>query len=211
MNKKKRYKILSCLSNINNNPVTELMFRSSFELLISVILSAQSTDVSVNKVTSKLYAVANTPSDIISMGINGLTLLIKNIGLYNKKAVYIINTCKILLKKHNGLIPSSRKELESLPGVGRKTANIILNAIFNKKTIAVDTHVFRVCNRTNFVAGKTVIEVEKKLVRTVPDIFKLKFHNLFILHGRYICKSRIPKCKICIINKYCEFNEKTSD
>jgi len=208
MDTKNRNKILCCLSNANKNPITELSFKTPFELLISVILSAQSTDISVNKVTSQLYAFAQKPEDIIYLGINRLKCFIKNIGLYNLKARYIIQTCEILLKKYDGIVPNCRKRLESLPGVGRKTANIILNTIFNKKTIAVDTHVFRVCNRTHFVLGNTPLEVEKKLIKVVPDIFKLKFHNLFVLHGRYICKSRNPKCKTCIINKYCEYDSK---
>ncbi|QTM69351.1 endonuclease III [Buchnera aphidicola (Hormaphis cornu)] len=205
MNIQIRLKILAALSSTYNNPTTELVYQSPFELLISVILSAQATDVSVNKATLYLYAIANTPQGILSIGIDNLKIFIKSIGLYRSKATYIIKTCKILLNKHQGIVPNNRTDLESLPGVGRKTANVILNTIFNQKVIAVDTHVFRVCNRTGFAVGKTVREVEQKLVKLVPESFKRNFHNLLIQHGRYICKARLPKCNICVIDKYCKY------
>lgn len=208
MNKAIRYKILFLLKNTYPEPKTELIFSSDFELLLSVMLSAQSTDIMVNKVTKKLFQVANTPKTILLLGEKRLSSYIKSIGLYNIKASNIIRTSFLLLTKYNGIIPNNRLALESFPGVGRKTANIILNILFQQKTIAVDTHVFRVSNRTNFVKGKNVKEVEKKLMKAVPDTFKLNFHFLFVLHGRYICTAKKIKCNICSIYQLCEFKKK---
>ncbi|QCI20272.1 endonuclease III [Buchnera aphidicola (Brachycaudus cardui)] len=208
MNKKKRYKILSLFYTQDSDPKTELIFSSDFELLLSVILSAQSTDLTVNKITKKLFKIANTPESIVFLGLERLTKCIKNVGLYNTKALNIIRTSFLIAYKYNGNIPNNRTILESLPGVGRKTANIILNTIFKKNTIAVDTHVFRVANRTNFAKGKNVQDVEKKLMKVVPPFFKLKIHSWFVLHGRYICTARKVKCNMCLIYNLCEFNEK---
>lgn len=193
----------------NVNPKIELNFNSDFELLISVLLSAKSTDISVNKATKKLYQIANSPEKILSLGIQKLKIFIKNIGLYNNKAENIMKICKILIKKHNSVIPENRELLEELPGIGRKSANIILNVIFKWLTIGVDTHVFRVSNRTKFALGKNVKIVEKKLLNCVPNKYKLNFHHLFVLHGRYICIARRPKCNICNIYDLCEFKNKT--
>jgi len=208
MNKKKRYHILSLFHKENPDPNIELIFSSDFELLLSVILSAQSTDDMVNKITANLFSIANTPESILQLGYDKLKNCIKKIGLYNKKALYIIQSAYLIKNKFNNKIPSNRTELESLPGVGRKTANIILNVLFNKKTIAVDTHVFRVANRTGFSRGKNTIDVEKKMIKIVPSIFKKNVHLWFVLHGRYICTARKLKCKICLINKLCEFDKK---
>ncbi|QCI17529.1 endonuclease III [Buchnera aphidicola (Acyrthosiphon lactucae)] len=208
MNKETRYEILSIFNAQYPKNKTELVFSSDFELLLSVILSAQSSDVIVNKVTKILFKQANTPESILLLGLEGLKNYIKHIGLYNIKASNIIRTSSLILTKYNGIIPNNRIELESLPGVGRKTSNVILNILFKKKTIAVDTHVFRVSNRTNFAKGKNVNEVEKKLIKVVPDIFKLNFHSWFVLHGRYICTARKIKCDICLIFKLCEFKKK---
>ncbi|AWH90646.1 endonuclease III [Buchnera aphidicola (Melanaphis sacchari)] len=208
MNKEKRYKILSLFYKNNPTPKTELIFSSGFELLISVILSAQSTDIMVNKVTRKLFKVANTPQSILQIGYTKLRNYINSLGLYNKKARNIINTSLILINRYNNKIPKHRIELESLPGVGRKTANIILNILFHKKTIPIDTHVFRVSNRTGFARGNSVAKVEKKINRVVPSLFKKNIHFWFVLHGRYICRSRALKCNICLINKLCEFSKK---
>ncbi|QIQ41727.1 MAG: endonuclease III [Buchnera aphidicola (Microlophium carnosum)] len=208
MNNKKRYNILSLFYKKYPDPNIELVYSSDFELLLSVILSAQSTDFSVNKTTKILFQRANTPESILLLGLNNLKNYIRNIGLYNTKALNIIRTSFLILNKYNGIVPNNRIELESLPGVGRKTSNIILNILFKKKTIAVDTHVFRVSNRTNFAKGKNVKEVEKKLIKVVPNIFKLNFHSWFVLHGRYICTARKIKCNICLIFKLCEFNKK---
>ncbi|HFE37465.1 MAG TPA: endonuclease III [Gammaproteobacteria bacterium] len=211
MNKQKRSVIFNRLKAENPNPTTELKYQSPFELLISVMLSAQATDVSVNKATDKLYPVANTPQAILDLGLDELKKYIKTIGLYNTKAVNVIKTCKILLQEHNGEVPNTRKELEALPGVGRKTANVILNTAFGEPTIAVDTHIFRVCNRTHIAPGKTVEEVEKKLLKFTPDEFKLDAHHWLILHGRYVCIARKPRCASCIIEDLCEFKNKTED
>ena len=208
MNKEKRRKIFTILQKSNLNPTTELNYRSNFELLIAVILSAQTTDISVNRVTAKLYTVANTPESILSLGEEVLLNYINSIGLYRNKTKYIIQTCKILVQKYEGKVPNSRKNLESLPGVGRKTANIILNIAFDKQTIAVDTHVFRVSNRTYLAPGKNVNEVEKNLLKYVPKIFLKNAHNLLVLHGRYICKSKNPKCDQCLIHQFCEYKNK---
>ncbi|WAI11885.1 MAG: endonuclease III [Buchnera aphidicola (Macrosiphum albifrons)] len=208
MNKEKRYKILSLFNSKYPEPKIELIFSSDFELLLSVMLSAQSTDFIVNKTTKILFKIANTPESILSLGLACLKNYIKDIGLYNTKALNIIRSSFLILTKYNGIIPNNRIELESLPGVGRKTSNVLLNILFKKKTIAVDTHVFRVSNRTNFAKGKNVKEVEMKLMKVVPNIFKLNFHTWFVLHGRHICTARKIKCNICLIFKQCEFNKK---
>ncbi|PHM65394.1 endonuclease III [Xenorhabdus stockiae] len=209
MNKQKRVEILTRLRDNNPTPTTELVFNSPFELLISVLLSAQATDVSVNKATAKLYPVANTPQAILDLGVDGLKEYIKTIGLYNTKAENVIKTCRILLEKHQGEVPEDRAALEALPGVGRKTANVVLNTAFGWPTIAVDTHIFRVSNRTQFAPGKNVDEVEKKLLKVVPDEFKVDCHHWLILHGRYTCIARKPRCGSCIIEDLCEFEDKT--
>ncbi|QTL38238.1 endonuclease III [Xenorhabdus budapestensis] len=209
MNKQKRVEILTRLRDNNPNPTTELVFNSPFELLISVLLSAQATDVSVNKATARLYPVANTPQAILDLGVDSLKEYIKTIGLYNTKAENVIKTCRILLEKHQGEVPENRIALEALPGVGRKTANVVLNTAFGWPTIAVDTHIFRVSNRTQFAPGKNVDEVEKKLLQVVPDEFKVDCHHWLILHGRYTCIARKPRCGSCIIEDLCEYADKT--
>jgi len=191
-------------------PTTELEYRSEFELLVAVILSAQATDVSVNLATQKLYKVANTPAAIVRLGVRGLIPYIRHIGLYNGKAKNIVATCRILLKKHGGLVPATRHELEALPGVGRKTANVILNTAFGQPTIAVDTHIFRVSNRTGLAPGKTPLAVEKRLLEVVPDRFKQHAHHWLILHGRYTCVARKPNCTTCVIADLCEYSDKTT-
>ncbi|EKK5375025.1 endonuclease III [Morganella morganii] len=208
MNKEKRIEILTRLRDNNPQPTTELLFDSPFELLISVLLSAQATDVSVNKATRPLYAVANTPQAILDLGVDGVKTYIKTIGLFNTKAENVIKTCRMLVELHNGEVPEDRAALEALPGVGRKTANVVLNTAFGWPTIAVDTHIFRVCNRTKFAPGKNVDEVEQKLLRVVPAEFKVDCHHWFILHGRYTCIARKPRCGSCIIEDLCEFSEK---
>lgn len=197
--------LFSRLKKRNPEPTTELVYSSNFELLISVILSAQATDVSVNKATDKLYKVANTPESILSLGLAKLKQYIKTIGLYNSKAENVIKTCDILVNKFNSEVPQTRKELESLPGVGRKTANVILNTAFGEPTIAVDTHIFRISNRTGLASGKTPIEVENKLLEVVPNIYKHDAHHWLILHGRYICTAKKPKCEDCCIADICDF------
>ncbi|EOG5445396.1 endonuclease III [Morganella morganii] len=208
MNKEKRIEILTRLRDNNPQPTTELLFDSPFELLISVLLSAQATDVSVNKATRPLYAVANTPQAILDLGVDGVKSYIKTIWLFNTKAENVIKTCRMLVELHNGEVPEDRAALEALPGVGRKTANVVLNTAFGWPTIAVDTHIFRVCNRTKFAPGKNVDEVEQKLLRVVPAEFKVDCHHWFILHGRYTCVARKPRCGSCIIEDLCEFSEK---
>ncbi|QLK88002.1 endonuclease III [Arsenophonus endosymbiont of Aphis craccivora] len=208
MNKQKRIDILTRLRDNNPTPTTELVFNSPFELLISVLLSAQATDISVNKATAKLYQIANTVEKMLALGINEIKHYIKTIGLFNTKAENIIKTCQILIEKYNSQVPENREALESLPGVGRKTANVVLNTAFGWPTIAVDTHIFRVCNRTNFAPGKNVIEVEQKLIKVVPIEFKVDCHHWFILHGRYTCIARKPRCGSCIIEDLCEFKDK---
>ncbi|MDW6003466.1 endonuclease III [Vibrio mangrovi] len=208
MNKQKRTEILERLRENNPKPQTELNWNSPFELLISVLLSAQATDVSVNKATDKLYPVANTPQAILALGVDGLKEYIKTIGLFNSKAENVIKTCRILLDKYQGEVPEDREALESLPGVGRKTANVVLNTAFGWPTIAVDTHIFRVSNRTRFAPGKNVDEVEQKLLKVVPKEFKIDVHHWLILHGRYTCVARKPRCGSCIIEDLCEFKEK---
>ena len=209
MNKQKRHEIFTRLQAANPHPTTELHYTSPFELLIAVILSAQATDVGVNKATDKLYKVANTPKAILKLGEAGLKKYIKTIGLFNSKASNIIKTCAILLEQHNGKVPQTREALEALPGVGRKTANVILNTAFGQPTIAVDTHIFRVSNRTGIAPGKTVLEVEKKLLKNVPDEFKHDAHHWLILHGRYVCVARKPRCPECIIHDLCDYRHKT--
>lgn len=208
MNKQKRIDILTRLRDNNPTPTTELVFNSPFELLISVLLSAQATDIGVNKATAKLYPIANTAEKMLALGINEIKHYIKTIGLFNTKAENIIKTCQILIDKYNSQVPENREALESLPGVGRKTANVVLNTAFGWPTIAVDIHIFRVCNRTNFAPGKNVIEVEQKLIKVVPIEFKVDCHHWFILHGRYTCIARKPRCGSCIIEDLCEFNDK---
>ena len=189
-------------------PTTELVYETPFELLVAVILSAQATDVSVNKATQKLYPVARTPEAILALGVDGLKPYIRTIGLFNSKAENIIKTCRILIEQHSSEVPRTRPELEALPGVGRKTANVILNTAFGEPTIAVDTHIFRVSNRTGIAHGKTPLEVEKRLVRLTPDEFKKDAHHWLILHGRYVCKARKPLCGECAIVEWCEYRKK---
>lgn len=209
MNKMKRTEIFQRLRAENPEPTTELKFTSDFELLISVILSAQATDVSVNKATEKLYQVAGTPEEIAALKVDGLKKYIKTIGLFNTKAANIIKTCNSLIQNHNSQVPSTREELEALPGVGRKTANVVLNTAFRQIAIAVDTHIFRISNRTGIAPGKNVLEVEKKLVKLVPEEFLLDAHHWLILHGRYICVARKPRCSACVIEDLCEFKKKS--
>ncbi|MBE9548129.1 MAG: endonuclease III [Proteobacteria bacterium] len=208
MNRDKRIEIFRRWRQIDPNPTTELNYSTPFELLIAVILSAQATDIGVNKATRRLYPVANTPEAILTLGLDGLKNYIRTIGLYNSKAANIIKTCKILIERDQGIVPDDRALLESLPGVGRKTANVVLNTAFGHPTIAVDTHIFRVGNRTGIAKGKTPLEVEKRLLRLIPDEFKLDAHHWLILHGRYICKARKPNCPECIIRDLCEYKHK---
>ncbi|OOE86555.1 endonuclease III [Salinivibrio siamensis] len=208
MNKEKRRHILERLRDNNPNPQTELNWSTPFELLIAVLLSAQATDVSVNKATDKLYPVANTPEGLLALGVDGVKSYIKNIGLFNSKAENVIKTCRALIEQHNGEVPESREALEALPGVGRKTANVVLNTAFGWPTIAVDTHIFRVSNRTKFAMGKNVNDVEEKLIKVVPKEFKVDVHHWLILHGRYTCLARKPRCGSCIIEDLCEYKEK---
>ncbi|ACO78132.1 endonuclease III/Nth [Azotobacter vinelandii CA] len=211
MNADKRREIFRRFQEDNPTPTTELLYSSPFELLISVILSAQATDVSVNKATARLFPVANTPEAILSLGVEGLSEYIKSIGLFNSKAKNIIETCRILIEKHDSQVPDNREALEALPGVGRKTANVVLNTAFRHFTMAVDTHIFRVSNRTRLAPGKNVLEVERKLVRLVPKEYLLDAHHWLILHGRYVCKARKPLCGSCRIEDLCEYKHKTSD
>ncbi len=190
-------------------PTSELKYDSTFELLISVLLSAQATDISVNKATAKLYPVANTPETIFALGVNGLSPYIKTIGLFNSKAKNAIATCQILIDRHNSEVPEDRAALEALPGVGRKTANVVLNTAFGHPTIAVDTHIFRVSNRTGLAPGKDVVAVENKLIKFVPKEFKVDAHHWLILHGRYTCVARKPRCGSCIIEDLCDYKQKT--
>ncbi len=208
MNKAKRHEIFTRLKQANPEPTTELVYSSPFELLIAVILSAQATDVSVNKATTKLFAVANTPQDVLALGETGLKKHIKTIGLYNSKARNIIQTCRLLINKHGGKVPEQQHELEALPGVGRKTANVVRNTAFGHPTIAVDTHIFRVANRTGIAPGKTVLEVERKLLKFVPAEFRQDAHHWLILHGRYTCMARKPRCGSCVIEDLCEYKHK---
>ena len=208
MNREKRSAIYSTLRKLNPSPDTELHYKNPFELLISVILSAQATDISVNKATDKLYPVAATPEAIHALGVAGLKPYIRTIGLFNSKAENIIKTCRILIDEYDSQVPRTREALESLPGVGRKTANVILNTAFGEPTIAVDTHIFRVSNRTGIAKGKTPLEVEKRLLRLTPEEFKKDAHHWLILHGRYTCKARRPLCGECPIVEWCEYNKK---
>ncbi len=208
MNRDKRFEIFSRLQKDNPNPTTELNYHSTFELLIAVILSAQATDKGVNIATAKLYHVANTPEAIFQLGEAGLKKHIKTIGLFNTKAKNIINTCKILIEEHNSCVPDDQEKLESLPGVGRKTANVVRNTAFGHATMAVDTHIFRVSNRTRIAPGKNVLEVEKKLVKFIPKEFLLDAHHWLILLGRYTCVARKPRCGSCLIEDLCEYKEK---
>lgn len=209
MNKQKRHEIFARLRDDNPNPTTELEYSDPFELLIAVILSAQATDVGVNKATRKLYPVANTPEAIYALGVDGLKEYIKTIGLFNAKAENVIKTCRILIDQHNSQVPENRKDLEALPGVGRKTANVVLNTAFGHPTMAVDTHIFRVSNRTKIAPGKNVNEVEQKLLRFVPKEFLQDAHHWLILLGRYVCVARKPKCGSCLIEDLCEYKDKT--
>lgn len=211
MNAAKRREIFRRFQEDNPTPTTELIYNTPFELLIAVILSAQATDAAVNKATAKLFPVANTPEAILALGIEGLSEYIKSIGLFNSKAKNIIGTCRILIEKHNSQVPDNREALEALPGVGRKTANVVLNTAFRHFTMAVDTHIFRVSNRTRIAPGKNVLEVERKLVKLVPKEYLLNAHHWLILHGRYVCKARKPLCGSCRIEDLCEYKHKTSD
>ncbi len=211
MNKAKREQFFARLQAENPQPSTELNYTSNFELLISVILSAQATDKSVNKATALLYPIANTPQKILDLGLEGLKQYIKTIGLYNSKAANIIKTCRILSAQHAGEVPNDRKALEALPGVGRKTANVILNTAFGQPTIAVDTHIFRLSNRTSLAKGKTVRQVEDQLMKNVPKRYTQYAHHWLILHGRYVCVARKPKCACCVVEDLCEYEEKTLD
>jgi len=211
MNKLKRSEIFSRLQADNPHPKTELEYASSFELLVAVALSAQSTDKGVNKATQKLFAVANTPEKILSLGEAGLKKHIRTIGLYNTKAANIIKTCKMLIEQHGSEVPDDQEALEALAGVGRKTANVIRNTAFGHPTMAVDTHIFRVSNRTKIAPGKNVLEVEKKLLKFIPDEYMLNAHHWLILLGRYTCIARTPRCGSCIIEDLCECKQKTTD
>lgn len=209
MNKDKRVQIFARLQAANPNPTTELEYDSVFELLISVILSAQATDVSVNKATATLYKEANTPEAILKLGLKGLKSHIKTIGLYNTKAANVLKTCKALISEHEGVVPNNREALEALPGVGRKTANVVLNTAFGEPTMAVDTHIYRLSNRIGLAPGKTVRQVEDKLIRLTPKEFLRDAHHWLILHGRYVCVARTPRCGSCIIEDLCEYKQKT--
>ncbi len=210
MNAGKRREIFLRLQSANPHPTTELEYNSPFELLVAVMLSAQATDVSVNAATRYLYPVANTPQAILDLGEEKLRGFIERIGLYKTKAKHVIQTCRLLIEQHKSAVPQTREALEALPGVGRKTANVILNTAFGQPTIAVDTHIFRISNRTRLAPGKDVVEVEKKLIKFVPEEFKLDAHHWLILHGRYICQARKPKCGACIIHDLCEYKRKES-
>jgi endonuclease-3 len=210
MNLEKRQAFFELLKENNPNPETELEYSSPFELLIAVLLSAQATDVSVNKGTRELFKVANTPQALLNLGEEGVRPYIQHIGLFNSKGRHIQETCRILIDKHGGNVPQHREGLESLPGVGRKTANVILNTAFGQATIAVDTHIFRVSNRTGLAHGKDVVEVEEKLLKRVPKEFLQDAHHWLILHGRYTCKARNPECAQCIVEPLCSFKQKTN-
>ena len=208
MNPAKRREIFTRFRAANPHPTTELEYSTPFELLVAVMLSAQATDVSVNHATRQLFPVAGTPQAILALGEKKLSAYIQRIGLYKTKAMHVMQTCRLLVERHGGAVPESREELEALPGVGRKTANVILNTAFGQPVIAVDTHVFRVANRIGLAPGKTVLEVENKLLKVVPDEFKHDAHHWLILHGRYVCQARKPKCGACIIRDLCEYKEK---
>jgi len=208
MNATQRTEFFRRLKSAIPEPKTELLYHSPFELLVAVILSAQATDVGVNKATRKLFPVANTPEQILSLGLDGLKDYIRTIGLYNSKAENIIKTCRILIERHDGQVPRDRESLEALPGVGRKTANVVLNTAFGEPTIAVDTHIFRVANRTGLAPGRTPLQVEKRLLRAVPAEFLKDAHHWLILHGRYTCKARNPACTECVVRDLCSFKSK---
>ena len=210
MNKAKRQEIFERLRAANPSPTTELNYASPFELLVAVILSAQATDKGVNKATARLFPVANTPRAIRALGVDGLRDYIRTIGLFNSKAANIIKTCEILVERHAGRVPDERAALEALPGVGRKTANVVLNTAFGHPTMAVDTHIFRVANRTGIAPGKNVLEVEKRLTRLIPKEFQADAHHWLILHGRYTCVARKPRCGSCLIEDLCEYRHKTA-
>ncbi|MEL0616631.1 endonuclease III [Cobetia marina] len=208
MNAQKRLEIFTRLRNENPEPRTELEWSTPFELLIAVLLSAQATDVGVNKATARLYPIANTPESILALGVEGLKEYIKTIGLFNTKAENVIKTCRMLIEQHGSEVPQTREALEALPGVGRKTANVVLNTAFGQPTMAVDTHIFRVSNRTRIAPGKNVLEVEHKLMRHVPKEFLVDAHHWLILHGRYTCVARKPRCGSCVIEDLCEYKDK---
>lgn len=210
MNAAKRREIFTRFRTANPHPTTELVYRTPFELLVAVVLSAQATDKSVNLATAKLFPVADTPQKILSLGQEGLESYVKSIGLYKSKAKHLMATCRLLLEEYDSEVPRNREELEKLPGVGRKTANVILNTAFGEPTIAVDTHIFRVANRIGIAPGKTVLEVEKNLLKFVAPEFRHDAHHWLILHGRYVCKARKPDCPCCLINDLCEYKEKTA-
>jgi len=209
MNPAKRREIFLRLQAANPHPTTELEYSTPFELLVAVMLSAQATDVSVNAATRQLFPVANTPQAILALGEEKLIGYIQRIGLYKAKAKHVMQTCRLLVERHGGAVPQTREELEALPGVGRKTANVILNTAFGQPTIAVDTHIFRLANRIGLAPGKTVLEVANKLLKVVPDEFKHDAHHWLILHGRYVCQARKPKCGACIIRDLCEYKDKS--
>jgi endonuclease III len=211
MNPAKRREIFLRLQAANPHPTTELEYSTSFELLVAVMLSAQATDVSVNAATRHLFPVANTPQAMLALGEEKLREYVQRIGLYKTKAKHVMQTCRLLLERHGGAVPQTREELEALPGVGRKTANVILNTAFGQPTIAVDTHIFRLANRIGLAPGKTVLEMENKLLKVVPDEFKHDAHHWLILHGRYVCQARKPKCGACIIYDLCEYKDKNED
>ena len=211
MNPQRRHEIFTRLRAANPQPTTELAYQSPFELLVSVVLSAQATDKSVNLATEELFKVANTPQALLALGRRGLERHIKRIGLYRTKAKNLIATCKLLIERHGGVVPRTREELEALPGVGRKTANVVLNTAFGEPTIAVDTHIFRVANRTGIAPGKDVLAVETKLTKFTPEEFQRNAHHWLILHGRYVCKARKPECPACLIRDLCEYRHKTRE
>lgn len=208
MSPARRRALFERLKRANPAPTTELHYQSPFELLIAVILSAQATDKGVNLATAKLFPIANTPQAILKLGLRGLKRYIRTIGLYNTKAANILKTCRLLMERHDGQVPRRREELEALPGVGRKTANVILNTAFGEPTIAVDTHIFRVANRTGLAPGKNVLEVERKLMKAVPQTYRQDAHHWLILHGRYTCIARKPRCGSCAIYDLCEYKDK---
>jgi endonuclease-3 len=210
MNAAKRREIFTRFKAGNPHPTTELVYRTPFELLVAVLLSAQATDKSVNLATARLFPVANTPQAMLDLGLDGLKEYISTIGLYNSKGKHLIETCRILVERHGGEVPSDRESLEKLPGVGRKTANVILNTAFGQPTIAVDTHIFRVANRIGLAPGKTVLEVERKLLKVIEPQFKHDAHHWLILHGRYVCKARKPLCGQCMIRDLCEYKDNTA-
>ncbi|MHB1291511.1 MAG: endonuclease III [Sulfuricella sp.] len=210
MNAAKRREIFTRFRAANPKPTTELVYYTPFELLVAVVLSAQATDKSVNLATAKLFPVANTPQKMLALGQEGLESYVKSIGLYKSKAKHLLATCRLLLEQHDSEVPQNREQLEKLPGVGRKTANVILNTAFGEPTIAVDTHIFRVANRIGIAPGKTVLEVEKNLLKFIAPEFRHDAHHWLILHGRYICKARKPDCPHCLINDLCEYKEKTT-